>query len=81
MSAATGTQPTDRLVTIREAAYFLAVDPQTIRRRIAKGQLRGYYVGDSPKAPIRVALSDELAAQADGNALLRPVPASVGGAA
>lgn len=59
-----------RLASLAEAAEYAAVNPRTIRRRIADGSLTGYRLG---ARVIRVDL-DEL------DALLRPIP-TVGGAA
>jgi len=60
-----------RLVSIDAAAEFAAVNPRTIRRRIAEGRLTGYRFG--PRL-IRVDLEEV-------EALLRPIPTVGGGAA
>lgn len=61
--------PRKQLVTLEAAAEYLGVHPLTVRRRIAAGALKAYRLG--PRT-IRVDL-------ADVDALLRPIPATVGG--
>lgn len=57
-----------RLVTLQVAAEILALSPQTVRRMIARGDLRAFRVGTSAAAPIRVDLN-----QIESE-LLRPIP-------
>jgi len=46
---------TPELLSLREAACRLNVSPQTIRRRIATGELRALRLGGSDRFPLRVA--------------------------
>jgi excisionase family DNA binding protein len=57
-----------RLESIHHAAEYVGVNPRTIRRRIAAGELTGYRMG--PRL-IRVDL-DEV------DAMLRPIPTAGG---
>jgi excisionase family DNA binding protein len=63
--------PTKRLASVQAAADYACVHPDTIRRRIAAGNLVGYRFG---KRIIRVDL-DQL------DALLQPIPTAGSGAA
>jgi excisionase family DNA binding protein len=49
------------LLTLREAATVLRLHPQTVRRRVADGQLRALRLGRAANAPLRF-LPDDLAA-------------------
>lgn len=57
-----------RLVPINQAADYAAVNPKTIRRRIADGTLTGYRMG--PRL-LRVDLNEL-------DAMLRPIPTAGG---
>lgn len=64
--------PGGRLTSIANAATILEVDPRTVRRYIARGDLTGYYLGSTNT--VRVSLDDV-------QKLLRPIPAAPGGSA
>ena len=61
---------TRRYASIDAAAAFVGVNPRTIRRRIAAGELTGYRIG---KRLIRVDLNEV-------DAILRPIPTAGPGA-
>ncbi|MFC7503207.1 helix-turn-helix domain-containing protein [Nocardioides sp. CPCC 206347] len=58
-----------RLVSIQQAADYAAVNPKTIRRRIAAGDLTGYRFGSRL---LRVDLNEL-------DELLRPIPSAKAG--
>jgi excisionase family DNA binding protein len=60
-----------KYATIEAEAERLAVNPRTIRRMIARGQLTGYRFGD------RLIRLD----QAEVDSLMRPIPTVAGDAA
>lgn len=51
----------DTLLTTQEAAAILKVSPDTIRRYVENGKLRGIRIGDEYGAPVRVYRSSVLA--------------------
>lgn len=46
--------PGDRLVTARAAAAVLGVQPETVRRHLRSGEVRGVRIGSGPKARWRI---------------------------
>jgi hypothetical protein len=52
----------ERLWTAKELAYAWRQSPETIRRKVAAGQLPSIRLGSGPRTPIRIPL-DELEAQ------------------
>jgi excisionase family DNA binding protein len=46
--------PRERLMSVREAADLLSVDPSTIYRYIRDGELAAVRVGTGAHAPIRI---------------------------
>lgn len=55
--AASTTHEEDALLTVEEAARVLRVSPDTVRRRIAAGELPALRVGGSSQAPVRISRS------------------------
>lgn len=53
----TRTQPTDSLLTPREAARLARVDLSTIRRWVRDGSLPALKLGDYPSAHVRIPVS------------------------
>ena len=45
---------TSVLLTIEEVAIRLRLSRQTVRRRVASGELRAFRVGYRPGAPVRI---------------------------
>jgi excisionase family DNA binding protein len=48
----------DRLLDIRDVMERLGVDETTVRRMIARGELRGFRLGGRPGRPVRFYQSD-----------------------
>lgn len=67
--ARSSTTTARRLASISQAAEYAAVNPKTIRRRIASGDLTGYRMG---ARLIRVDLNEL-------DQLMRPIPTTSGG--
>ena len=56
--AVSNTTAPRRLRSLRFVAEYLDVDERSVRRYIARGQLKAYRLGTGPKSTVRVDLAD-----------------------